>query len=497
MREYRAHQLSNLMTIKAWQPIQQVTQQEADFGDPLLPEIAERWSSMKDEPFATDFLARLSLEWSIETGMLERLYDWDRGTTELMLEQGVTVDLIPPGQPLPPDQIRDIIQDHRLVIDWLFDFVKSDRHLSTSYVKQLNQLVLRHQPKTYGKDDCGNRREVDVKAGEYKTGPNNPSRPDGSVVLYCPPDHAAQEMDNLIHYFHEQDSPQFLTKVPADVRAAWLHHRFTQIHPFNDGNGRVARALASLVLIKAGYFPLTITAVKRNRNRYLDALETADRGFLLPLTKLIGYFQSRHLFQAVDYRSKSHPSPQPQSIEEAAKRAAEAIHASEVGTPWRHATPENLTQQALVEADSALHRLETALLAVGGALGLQFSRVRHVAPPPRAILEGLSFEPFEILKPSTSSLATSEPIRFSVNVIVVSVGSPDHGILACIPYGGDEDHPVAFGDPILLFGETEWRMQLPFLKTKLEAALIEAIGAWKNAMIHNKTGSPFEPPASS
>jgi Fic family protein len=42
------------------------------------------------------------------------------------------------------------------------------------------------------------------------------------------------------------------------VQAAWLHHRFTQIHPFADGNGQVARAIASLVFIEAGWFPLIL-----------------------------------------------------------------------------------------------------------------------------------------------------------------------------------------------------------------------------------------------
>lgn len=48
-------------------------------------------------------------------------------------------------------------------------------------------------------------------------------------------------------------------EVSPEVEAAWLHHRFTQIHPFQDGNGRIARLLASLVFIKAGWFPLVVT----------------------------------------------------------------------------------------------------------------------------------------------------------------------------------------------------------------------------------------------
>ena len=42
------------------------------------------------------------------------------------------------------------------------------------------------------------------------------------------------------------------------MEAAWLHHRFVQIHPFQDGNGRIARALSTLIFVKAGWFPLVV-----------------------------------------------------------------------------------------------------------------------------------------------------------------------------------------------------------------------------------------------
>ena len=64
--------------------------------------------------------------------------------------------------------------------------------------------------------------------------------------------------------------------VAPEVEAAWLHHRFTQIHPFQDGNGRVARALATLVMIRAGWFPLVVTDA--GRADYIEALEIADGG---------------------------------------------------------------------------------------------------------------------------------------------------------------------------------------------------------------------------
>ncbi|MGH3609855.1 MAG: Fic family protein, partial [Pseudonocardiaceae bacterium] len=73
------------------------------------------------------------------------------------------------------------------------------------------------------------------------------------------------------------------------VLAAWVHHRFTQIHPFRDGNGRVARLLATLVFIRAEWLPLVVR--RDDRVRYLDALQEADNGDLLPLVKLFDTVQ--------------------------------------------------------------------------------------------------------------------------------------------------------------------------------------------------------------
>jgi hypothetical protein len=85
--------------------------------------------------------------------------------------------------------------------------------------------------------------------------------------------------------------------VAPEVEAAWLHHRFTQIHPFQDGNGRIARALASLVFIRAGWFPLVVT--RDDRERYVSALEAADAGDLVPLVTIFTSLQRRWFVNAL------------------------------------------------------------------------------------------------------------------------------------------------------------------------------------------------------
>ena len=87
-------------------------------------------------------------------------------------------------------------------------------------------------------------------------------------------------MQRLIAWYPKAESEG----VPPEVLSSWLHHRFTQIHPFQDGNGRIARALATLVFLKPGLFPLVIRDA--DRKGYIDALERGDQGDLLPLIKL-------------------------------------------------------------------------------------------------------------------------------------------------------------------------------------------------------------------
>ncbi len=140
-------------------------------------------------------------------------------------------------------------------------------------------------------DKFGKRVEVPLIKGDNKRNPNNPQRSNGLIHEYCPPEHVASEMDRLIemHLAHENVAPE--------VEAAWLHHRFTQIHPFQDGNGRVARALATLVFVRAGWFPPVIK--NDERTEYLDALESADAGDLSELVEFFSKLQESAFVKAI------------------------------------------------------------------------------------------------------------------------------------------------------------------------------------------------------
>lgn len=73
--------------------------------------------------------------------------------------------------------------------------------------------------------------------------------------------------------------------LPAPIRAAILHAWLSHIHPFIDGNGRSARAISNLELVRAGYPPIIIK--KKERDRYIDALAESDSADINSFLELV------------------------------------------------------------------------------------------------------------------------------------------------------------------------------------------------------------------
>ncbi len=281
-----------------WQPIEDLPSNWEKLASAELPPLVTVWNEQAQRlrssgEFKT-FMERLRREIAIETGIIERLYMLDRGITRLLIEQGINEALIPHGATdRPIKQVVSLIQDQEAAIEGLFDFVGGQRTLTTFYTKQLHQLLTQNQDTTEAKTSTGQIIRVHLITGDWKKLPNNLERPDGSMHEYCPPEQVASEMDNLIQWHHQHQTRQ----IPPEVDAAWLHHRFTQIHPFQDGNGRVARCLASLVFIQAGWFPLVLT--RDDRGAYITASEQADQGDLSNLINLFSRSQKQAFIRSL------------------------------------------------------------------------------------------------------------------------------------------------------------------------------------------------------
>lgn len=275
----------------------------------ILDDISESWFArrkhlLENSQEYNDFLVRLKREHAIETGIVERMYDLSKGITETLIKVGFDQSLLSHGDTnIPEATLMNHLNDHLEAVDFVFDVVKEDRPLSVSFIKQLHQLVTRNQYFAEGRDQFGNKLKIPLLKGEFKIRENNPTREDGTVILYCPPEHVASEMDNLVSIYNQLVEE----KAHPLIIATWFHHAFTTIHPFQDGNGRVARLLTSLIFIKFGFFPFTVLR-EEAKSQYIEGLEEADKGRPQGIVNYLAEVQKRNIQNALNIREVSSTS---------------------------------------------------------------------------------------------------------------------------------------------------------------------------------------------
>jgi Fic family protein len=144
----------------------------------------------------------------------------------------------------------------------------------------INQLLTGHVTSIPAVDEQGNRVLVPYTAGSYRTRPTHVRTKSGDIHRYVDALQIDSEMANLMEYVNNEDST-----VHPIIRAAIAHYNFVRIHPFQDGNGRGARILMNLVLLKAGLYPNVVQVA--DRAAYLDALGAADHGDISPFVQFI------------------------------------------------------------------------------------------------------------------------------------------------------------------------------------------------------------------
>jgi Fic family protein len=100
------------------------------------------------------------------------------------------------------------------------------------------------------------------------------------VHFQAPPSQSvAYEMTRFIDWFNKT-APGSLAPLPALVRASIAHLYFVSIHPFEDGNGRMARGLAQKVLSQSLGQPVLIAlsqVIEKQRKTYYDMLERSNK----------------------------------------------------------------------------------------------------------------------------------------------------------------------------------------------------------------------------
>lgn len=215
---------------------------------------------------------------AIETGIIERLYDIDWGVTEALVAEGLTADAVARvSDGSVNEDVLEVVRSQYDTLEFLAQSARDGRDISVSLIKELHVALTRTQATYTATGPTGVVFQATLHHGDWKQQPNHVTRPDGSLLEYTPPEQVASQMDQLVQLYQSYKDHD------AIIQASWLHHRFVRIHPFEDGNGRVARCLTLLTLLEHDLAPLVVD--RRERNRYLQSLDRANEGDLRSLVR--------------------------------------------------------------------------------------------------------------------------------------------------------------------------------------------------------------------
>src|SRR5262249_36629155 len=125
--------------------------------------------------------------------------------------------------------------------DFVLDFATTRVPIAEAWLRTLHSEICSAQD-TYEVWTAAGPQEQALPKGQYKAVPNHVLLSDGEVHSYAPVDMTGPEMQR---FCDELRSAEFEQAHPVQ-QASYAHYALTAIHPFSDGNGRVARALASV-----------------------------------------------------------------------------------------------------------------------------------------------------------------------------------------------------------------------------------------------------------
>lgn len=259
-----------------WGPLPSV---DADLWSRFGESLAERRLQATPEALknAVEVAVRAA---ALDTGAIEGLYNVDRGFTMTVAVQGLAWEQMVEERGAG---VRELFEAQLAAYELVLDAVTNKLPITEAWIRSLHETLCAPQ-KTYRVLTDQGWQEQELPKGEYKSRPNHVRLTDGTVHAYAPVDLVSTEMHRLVEQIR---TPEFEAAHPV-LQASYCHYAFVVIHPFADGNGRVARALGSTFFYRAQSIPLVIFG--NQRPAYLDALRAADLG---DINRIVSFFLDR------------------------------------------------------------------------------------------------------------------------------------------------------------------------------------------------------------
>lgn len=218
---------------------------------------------------------QLIIEWTYHSNAIEG-NTLTLKETRMILEDGITI-----GKKSFKEHLEAI--NHREAIIFVEELASRKGKVTERNVKEIHSLIL----KGIDSDYAGRYRDIQVRI----TGSSH--TPPGPLLL-----------PQLMERFTKERLLK--AKGHPIEQAALAHFDLASIHPFVDGNGRTARLLMNLILLKHGYFPAVI--LRNDRKRYYDALEKGRKGKKDDFVFLVGRALERttYLYFEIIPKIKTH-----------------------------------------------------------------------------------------------------------------------------------------------------------------------------------------------
>lgn len=231
-----------------------------------LKSAQEKWLAL--QPLTEDEQVRLSRKFTVEFNYNSNHIE---GNT---LTFGQTEILLLFGKVIAEAEMHDLEEMKASNVGLKMMQVEAgDIHkpLTEMFIRTLHHTILREDYTVYRDLPGGMQTSYTVHAGCYKTRPNSVVTRYGDRFEYASPEETPALMHDLVTWYNEAEQSGQYTPMQL---AILFHYRYIRIHPFEDGNGRIARLMVNFILARHG-LPMMVVR-SSNKQEYLESLHKAD-----------------------------------------------------------------------------------------------------------------------------------------------------------------------------------------------------------------------------
>ena len=231
--------------------------------------LALRLKSELDElrPISSELelkiMQQFRLDWNFHSNHIEG-NTLTFGETKALILFNITAQ----GKPLK-DHLE--ITGHNQVLKTIEDLVKTDFPLTENFIRELHTILLKSSYEVDAITPDGQPSKKKIEIGRYKTTPNHVITKTGEIFRFASPEETPAKMHDLLDWYSKKLITPDLNPI---FLAAEFHYSFIRIHPFDDGNGRIARILMNFILMKYGFPPVIIRT--EDKINYFSALQQVD-----------------------------------------------------------------------------------------------------------------------------------------------------------------------------------------------------------------------------